>query len=90
MGKYVAGIAAFLPAWFIAMGIGGSVLKFAAPLSYPSSETGLAIGISYLIGIAVLLCLCTRHPSRLPEMKRVFADEPAGAGGQPVTTGEAK
>ncbi|HUC22560.1 MAG TPA: hypothetical protein VMA73_07630 [Streptosporangiaceae bacterium] len=85
----VLGIVAFLPAWFTAMGIGGSVLKFVAPLSYPSSETGLAIGSWYLIGIAVLIYLYARHPSRLPEMKRVFADEPADASGQPVTTGEA-
>src|SRR5579864_3965004 len=34
----VLGIVAFLPAWFTAMGIGGSVLKFVAPLPYPLSE----------------------------------------------------
>jgi amino acid transporter len=84
----VLGIVAFLPAWFTAMGIGSSVLKFIAPLSYPSSETGLAIGIWYLIGVAVLIYLYARHPSRLPEMKRVFADEPASASAQPVATGE--
>ncbi|HUB38555.1 MAG TPA: hypothetical protein VMA72_06875 [Streptosporangiaceae bacterium] len=70
------------------MGIGRSVLKFVAPLSYPSSETGLAIGIWYVIGIAVLIYLYVRHPSRLPEMKRVFADEPVGTAAPPVTSGE--
>jgi hypothetical protein len=70
------------------MGIGGSVLKFVAPLKYPSSETGLAIGIWYVIGVIVLIYLYARHPSRLPEMKRVFADEPVGATPQPATTGE--
>ena len=84
----VLGVVAFLPAWFTAMGIGRSVLKFVAPLSYPISETGLAIGIWYLIGVAVLIYLYARHPSRLPEMKRVFADEPVSAGAQPVATGE--
>jgi hypothetical protein len=84
----VLGIVAFLPAWFTAMGIGRSVLKFVAPLSYPSSETGLAIGIWYLIGVVVLIYLYVRHPSRLPQMKRVFADEPVGASGEPVATGE--
>ena len=72
----VLGIVAFLPAWFTALGIGGSVLKFVAPLSYPSSETGLVIGIWFIIGIAVLIYLYARHPARLPEMKRVFGDEP--------------
>jgi amino acid transporter len=75
----VLGIAAFLPAWFTAMGIGGSVLKFVKPLDYPSSETGLAIGIWYLIGLVVLIYLYRRHPSRLPELRRVFAEEEPAA-----------
>ncbi len=70
------GIAAFLPAWFTAMGIGAPVLKFVTPLSYPSSLTGPVIGIWYLIGIAVLAYLYLRHPRRLHEMRRVFVDEP--------------
>ncbi|RDI67821.1 APC family permease [Nocardia pseudobrasiliensis] len=72
----VLGIAAFLPAWFTAMGIGAPVLKFVTPLSYPSSLTGLVIGIWYLIGIAVLAYLYLRHPRRLHEMRRVFVEEP--------------
>ncbi len=44
------------------MGIGGSVLKFVTPLDYPSSETGLAIGIWYIIGLVVLIYLY-RAPS---------------------------
>jgi amino acid transporter len=71
----VLGIVAFIPAWLTALGIGSSFLKFVTPLSYPSSETGLAIGIWYAIGLAVLGYLYLRHPERLPEMKRVFADE---------------
>jgi len=50
-------------------------LKFVTPLSYPASEAGLAIGIWYIIGLVVLAYLHLRHPERLPEMKRVFADD---------------
>jgi amino acid transporter len=87
----VLGILAFIPAWLTALGIGSSFLKFVTPLSYPSSETGLAIGIWYIIGIVVLVYLYLRHPARLPEMRRVFADEelPPAAAGEPVTSGEA-
>jgi amino acid transporter len=73
----VLGIVAFLPAWFTAMGIGGSVLKFVEPLPYPSSKAGLIITIWFVLGIGALAYLYARHPERLPEMKRVFADEPA-------------
>jgi amino acid transporter len=75
----VLGILVFLPAWFTALGIGKSVLKFVSPLSYPVSETGLIIGVWYLIGLAVLIYLYARHSSRLPEMRQVFADEPVTA-----------
>jgi amino acid transporter len=71
----VLGIAAFIPAWLTALGIGSSFLKFVTPLSYPGSEAGLAIGIWYAIGLVVLAYLYLRHPERLPEMKRVFADD---------------
>jgi hypothetical protein len=78
----VIGILVFLPAWFTALGIGKSVLKFVSPLSYPSSETGLIIGIWYAIGVVVLIYLYIRHPSRLPKMQQVFSDDvaPATAG----------
>ena len=72
----VLGILVFIPAEFTALGIGRSVFKFVAPLSYPSSDTGIVIGVWFLIGVAVLLYLYSRHPERLPEMKRVFAEEP--------------
>jgi hypothetical protein len=85
----VLGIVAFLPAWFTAMGIGGSVLKFVAPLPYPLSEAGLAITIWYVIGIIALIYLYARHPARLGEMRRVFDEEAAVPAAQPVATGEA-
>jgi amino acid transporter len=84
----VLGIVAFIPAEFTDLGVGGSVLKFVAPLTYPASKTGLAIGIWYLIGLIVLAYLYARHPERLPEMRRVFADEPPAGAGQPATSGE--
>src|SRR5581483_5451708 len=79
----VLGIAAFIPAWLTALGIGSSFLKFVTPLSYPSSEAGLVIGIWFVIGLGVLAYLYLRHPERLPEMKRVFADDAVPAG-EPV------
>jgi amino acid transporter len=71
----VLGILAFLPAWFTAMGIGGKVLKWVTPLTYPSSTAGPIIGGWYLLGVAVLIYLYVRHPARLPQMRRVFADD---------------
>ncbi len=83
----VLGILAFIPAFLTALGLGSSFLKFVTPLTYPSSETGLAIGIWYVLGIIVLVYLAVRHPARLPEMKRVFADEEPSAADQPVASG---
>jgi hypothetical protein len=81
----VLGILAFLPAWFTALGIGKSVLKFVSPLTYPSSETGLIIGIWYAIGVVVLIYLYVRHPARLPKMQQVFSDDTTPtAAGSPV------
>jgi amino acid transporter len=71
----VLGILAFLPAWVTALGLGGSVLPWVTPLAYPSSEAGLAIGICFAMGIAVLVYLYARHPKRLPQMRLVFADD---------------
>ena len=83
----VLGIIFFIPAFLTALGIGHSFLKFVTPLSYPSSEAGLAIGIWYVIGVVVLIYLYVRHPARLPEMRRVFDDE-ALPTAEPVATGE--
>jgi amino acid transporter len=83
----VLGIAAFIPAWLTALGIGSSFLKFVTPLSYPSSLTGPIIGIWFVIGLIVLAYLYARHPERLPEMKRVFADDAVPAPDAPVTSG---
>jgi amino acid transporter len=81
----VVGIVAFIPAFLTALGIGHSFLKFVTPLTYPSSEAGLAIGIWFVIGIVVLAYLYARHPARLPEMKQVF-DDRATPVAEPVET----
>jgi amino acid transporter len=86
----VLGILAFIPAWLTALGIGSSFLKFVTPLAYPSSLTGPIIGIWFVIGLGVLAYLYARHPERLPEMKRVFADDVLPAPDEPVVTGDAK
>jgi amino acid transporter len=83
----VLGILAFIPAWLTALGLGSSFLKFVTPLSYPSSLTGPIIGIWFVIGLIVLAYLYARHPERLPEMKKVFADDPLPAPDEPVTSG---
>ncbi len=85
----VVGILAFIPAWLTALGIGSSFLKFVTPLGYPASEAGLAIGIWYVIGLVVLAYLYARHPERLPEMRKVFADDALPPAGEPVTSGGA-
>lgn len=51
-----------------------------------TSGTGLIIGIWFVIGLGVLAYLYTRHPERLPEMKKVFADDIPP---EPVTSGGA-
>jgi hypothetical protein len=86
----VLGILAFIPAWLTALGIGSSFLKFVTPLGYPSSLTGPIIGIWFVIGLGVLAYLYARHPERLPEMKRVFADDVLPVPDEPVATGDAK
>jgi amino acid transporter len=85
----VLGILAFIPAWLTALGLGSSFLKFVTPLSYPSSLTGPVIGIWFVIGLIVLAYLYARHPERLPEMKKVFADDPLPAPDEPVASGGA-
>jgi amino acid transporter len=85
----VLGILAFIPAWLTALGIGSSFLKFVTPLAYPSSLTGPIIGVWFVIGLVVLAYLYARHPERLPEMKRVFADDGLPATDEPVPSGGA-
>ena len=59
---------------------GAVALSIAAGATYAGGALPLAvllalIGIWFVIGLVVLASLYARHPERLPEMKRVFADD---------------
>ncbi|HSR83383.1 MAG TPA: hypothetical protein VLM11_04290 [Streptosporangiaceae bacterium] len=72
----------------------GSVptLHFATIKGYQGFSGVIASSIytilAFLLGLGVLIYLYVRHPSRLPEMKRVFKDERAPVGAA-VASGEA-
>ena len=73
----LAGIAAFVPAFLVAIGIGGSVFSFISPLPYPFSVVGPVVGIVYAIGIAYLIYLAVKAPDRLKDTGKVFIEEEA-------------
>jgi amino acid transporter len=75
----ILGILAFVPAFFTALGLGGSLLKFVSPLPYPISLTGIVVGSWFVLGIIYLVFLYQRHPERVRETGRVFIDEPEAA-----------
>jgi hypothetical protein len=49
---------------------------------------GSAVPGGNVIGLVVLIYLYARHPSRLPEMRQVFADEPVAAAAGSVPSPE--
>lgn len=75
-------VTSMAPAGAVALSISLGATYAGGALSYPSSETGLIIGIWYVIGLIVLIYLYVRHPARLPRMQQVFSDDvaPATAG----------
>ena len=79
----VAGILAFIPAFFTALGIGKNVLDFVSPLPYPLNRAGLVVGIWFAIGSIYLIWLSARHPDRIRDTGRVFVEEPS----EPVPRG---
>jgi amino acid transporter len=81
----VLGIAAFVPAWLSAMGIGAGLLSFISPLVYPSSLAGPVIIAWYVVGVVVLAYLWKKRPERLPLMTEVLAEEPAPMEAEAVT-----
>jgi amino acid transporter len=80
----LAGIAAFVPAFLVAIGIGGSVFSFISPLPYPFSVVGPVVGIVYAIGIAYLIYLAVKAPDRLKDTGKVFIEEEAVEAAAPV------
>ena len=69
----ILGIAAFAPALLAAAGI--QAFSFIAPLSSPSSYSGIVVGVWLLIGIILLVYFASTHPERVGEMSRVHLDE---------------
>jgi amino acid transporter len=80
----IAGIVAFLPAFLVAIGVGGSVLSFIAPLTYPFNVAGPVVGIWYAIGIVYLIYLSVRAPQRLKDTAKVFIEEEVAEVSAPV------
>jgi amino acid transporter len=80
----LAGIAAFVPAFLVAIGIGGSVFSFISPLPYPFSVVGPVVGIVYAIGIAYLIYLAVKAPDRLKDTGKVFIEEEAAESATPI------
>jgi len=57
--------------------------------SSPSVLGRIGRRLVFVIGLVVLAYLYARHPERLPEMKRVFADDVLPSADEPVTSGGA-
>jgi amino acid transporter len=67
------GIAAFVPAWLTSAGI--RVFSFVAPLTAPSSYMGPGVAGWMIVGVAYLIYLYARHPSRVTEVGLVHLDD---------------
>jgi amino acid transporter len=78
----LAGIAAFVPAFFTAVGIGKSVFSFVNPLPAPLNLVGPVDGIAMGVGVLYLIYLYLTHPQRITDTGRIFIEpEPVGAVG---------
>ena len=75
---------AFVPAFLVAIGVGGSVFDFISPLPYPFSVVGPVVGIWYAIGIVYLIYLYARKPERVRDTARVFIEEEVVEASAPV------
>jgi amino acid transporter len=80
----VLGIVAFLPAFLVAIGVGGSLFDFIGKLGYPFNVVGPVIGIVYLIGVVYLIYLIGRAPERLRDTAKVFIDEEVAEVSTPI------
>ena len=80
----ILGILAFVPAFMVAVGIGGSIFDFVAPLPYPLSVVGPVVGIWYLIGLVYLVYLMIAKPTRLQDTAKVFIEEEAAEVSAPI------
>jgi amino acid transporter len=72
----ILGIAAFVPAFFTAMGLPVLPGDFIARLPHPLNKAGLAVGIGYIIGLLYLIYLYATRPERIRDTGRIFIEEP--------------
>ena len=80
----ILGILAFVPAFLVAIGVGGSVFDFISKLPYPFSVVGPVVGMWYAIGIVYLIYLYARKPERVRDTARVFIEEEVAEASAPV------
>jgi amino acid transporter len=71
----ILGVAAFVPAFCAATGLGASVFSFVSPLPAPLNTVGPVMAIWILLGIGYLAFLALRHPQRLHDTKTVFVGD---------------
>jgi amino acid transporter len=76
----LGGIAAFVPAFFTAVGVGHNVLKFVPQLPAPLTLVGPVDGIAMGVGVLYLIYLYMTHPERIRDTGRVFLEETAPPG----------
>ncbi|MDP9341099.1 MAG: hypothetical protein M3Q23_03105 [Actinomycetota bacterium] len=80
----IAGIVAFIPAFFAGAGLKLPGLRFITPLTYPLSRAGLVAGVWAVLGVAYLVYLYRTNPGRVQATGRVFLEpDPAGAAAAP-------
>jgi amino acid transporter len=80
----IAGIVAFVPAFFAGAGLKVPGLRFITPLTYPLSRAGLVAGIWMALGLVYLVYLYRTDPGRVQATGRVFeeADPEAARAGE--------
>jgi amino acid transporter len=71
----LAGIAAFIPAFFTAVGIGKSVFKFVSPLPAPLTLVGPVDGAIMGVGVLYLIYLYIAHPERIRDTGKIFMED---------------
>jgi len=74
----LAGVVAFVPAFFASAGLKVPGLRFISPLSYPLNRAGLAALVWMVLGVLYLIYLYVRDPQRVRDTGKVFLEEPEG------------
>jgi len=87
----ILGIAAFVPAFFTAMGLPILPGGFIARLPHPLNKAGIAMAIAYFVGVVYLVYLYATDPERIRATGRIFIEEgpatdaPTPSPGEPAT-----